>query len=220
MFANLPAIIYTIKLEPFINIIDANNKLVKSVEVNDLPNNIRNVVKLRIKDDFRHIISQTVSIHFKVSAYNYNENTNTISIDFIVEPEDIKKKWMPDSENSPDPQDRTELLTTVRNDVADQIDKLYGQLANDTWRRYGESTLYTDEQNLRYDMDLRLLSVDSFFDTRQPAEQNRFKPTEMTIKLTDVQPEIEPANQNGGDKSYYKYMKYKAKYVSLKNKKK
>jgi hypothetical protein len=216
MNRNLPAIIYTIKLKPFIHVLDENDNVVKTLEVSELPEYIKDTIKQRIDNDYRQIISQTVSIHFPVSSYQYNTNANAITIDFIVKPEEVQRRWIPYSKGSPEPQNQQELLTRVRDIISDQITKLYGDLGDDTWRSYGESNIYTDENNLRYDIDLKLLDIDSFFDTRDTP--GSFQPTNMTIKMEDVQPTIEHENQNGGTEMYVKkYLKYKSKYLYLKN---
>lgn len=199
MSFKLPDIVFTVKLEPFFNILDTDGEILKDVEIEDLEPNIENVIKERIDDDHQSIISQTISFQYKVAAYKYDENDNIVSIDFILTPDDIRKRWIPESNNTGLPEDRSELLTTIRDDVVDQLNHIYGDLADETWKR-GRQVFLTDN-GVRYLIDLRLLSSESFLDWSNVGKQNR---------LTSV---------GGYNGLYYKkYMIYKLKYLSLKKK--
>lgn len=196
MSYELPDIVFTIKLEPFLNVLDKDGKILKSVEIMDLKPDIKNIIQERINNDYQNIISQTISFQYKISGYKYNEKDNVISIDFILFPDDIRKRWIPEGNNTGFPEDRGELLTEIRDDVVDQINLIYGDLANDTWKK-GKLVYFTDDNGVKYLIDLRLLSIESFLDWSNVGKQNRLV---------------------GGynDPFYQKYIIYKLKYLSLK----
>lgn len=196
MSYDLPEIVFTIKLEPFVNIKDTNDKKLEKIELVDLPANIQNKIRRRIKDDYKNIISQTLSYQYKVSAYNYNYQDNIVTIDFILTPEDIKKRWIPEFNDTGLPKDRDQLLTTFRQDIVNQVDHLYTDLAKETWKK-GRVVFFIDEEGAKYLIDLRLISTESFLDWSNVGKQNR---------LTSV-----------GGNYYKKYLSYKSKYLSLKN---
>lgn len=213
----LPAIIYTVQLQPFINKMDKDDKFIRSYEVDELPKYIRNVILIRINNDYDNIISKTLSYQYKVSGYEYDKDNNKINIDFVIMPVDIMKYWIPESVSSPLPQNETELITSVRNNITDQVNQLYGDLSKSTWKSDAELTFYTDKDDIRYDIDLRLINVDNFIDWNIMEIAGNYKPSKMNIELEDYQPELEESTQNGG--YHEKYLKYKTKYLLLKKKK-
>jgi hypothetical protein len=215
--SDLPDIIYHVKLQPSFRIVSSQDELVDTVDVQDLAARVKNVILGRISDDYKNIISQTLSYQFDVSAYNYDGDDNVISMDFIVRPEDIKSRWVPLSEGTPVPPSRGDLISNIRSDIMDQIEYLYGDAASDTWKR-GELNYYTDANNNRYDVDLKLLSTQDFVDWSLVRKRGRIEGSTNRPGAIVQEDDLEPENQNGGSRRgpYYKYMVYKTKYLSLK----
>lgn len=218
--SKLPDIVYTVRLEPFFNIMSPEDKLVDTVEIDDLPQNVKNTLQQRLDNDFKNIVSQTLSYQYKVSSYNYNDKNNVISIDFIIGPKDIKNKWIPLSEGTPVPPTIQDLVSNVRNDIMDQIEYLYDEAAYDTWKK-GELNMHTDDDNNRYDLDLRLLSTENFLDWNG-SKKDSYTGSTNKPNVVVFEDDMQPENQSAGSKSnqtyYQKYMMYKEKYLSFKGK--
>ena len=195
MSYELPEIIFTVKLEPYLNILEDNKE--KEREINDLNPALQDIIKDRINKDYLQIISQTISFQYKISSYKYNPKKNSIRIVFVLMPDDIKKMWIPQGHNIKLPEDRSELLTTIRDDVGDRLNKLYGDLAKDTWKK-GNLIYYADGAT-KYLINLRLKSSESFLDWSNVGQNRNINNKKL-----------------GG--YYRKYMIYKYKYLALKNK--
>lgn len=200
MSYNLPDIVFTVNLEPFVDISNKDGQILDHSEIFNLESNIQSIIKDRIRSDYQNIISLTISPQYKVAAYNYNDIENSISIDFILTPKDIQKKWIPEGNNIGFPDDRNQLLTTIRDDIATQLNYIYEDIANQTWKK-AKRIFYIDNDNddMMYLINLRLLSSESFLDWSNIGKQNRL------------------VNTGGGNSYYKKYMKYKIKYFMLRN---
>ena len=200
MSYELPDIIFTVNLEPSIDILE-NGNLIRHVNIDDLEIDLQNTIKERISIDYKSIISNTLSPHYQIAAYRYDKTTNSVSIDFILTPQDIKKKWIPEGNNKGFPDGRNELLSTTRDDIIDQISLLYGDIAHDTWKNSKRTFFKDKETGLRYLIDLELISSESFLDWSNVG--NQFRTTQV-----------------GGSQSkniyYKKYMNFKFEYQTLK----
>jgi hypothetical protein len=191
MSYNLPNIIFTIKLEPFINVFNKNYDEFHTVEINDLPTDIQNIIKEHIGNDYQSIITGTLYPHRKVASYEYNDLDNIITMKIVMGPLEIKSWWYAEPTNITLPGDPKELVDITSRGVISAITDLYGMLAGDTWQG-GDLNFHIDEKDQEYDIDLRLISI-------------RYK---MKWDKNSI---------NGGDLYYWKYMKYKSKYLLLKD---